>query len=30
LSTNINYLFDYTSVGGTPMSYELHIILEKL
>lgn len=29
-STNINYLFDYTSVGGTPMAYELHIVCEKL
>ncbi len=29
-STNINYLFDYTSVGGTPMAYELHIRCEAL
>jgi hypothetical protein len=29
-STNINYLFDYTSVGGTAMQYELHIVIEFL
>ena len=29
-STNIQYKFDYTSVGGTAMQYNLHIILEAL
>lgn len=28
--TNIQYSFDYTSVGGTPMAYELHIKVEAL
>jgi hypothetical protein len=29
-STTIQYSFDYTSVGGTAMQYNLHIKLEKL
>jgi len=29
-STNIQYQFDYTSVGATAMVYELHIKLERL
>ena len=29
-STNIQFTFDYTSVGGTPMAYSLHIRLEYL
>lgn len=30
LSTNIQYSIDYTSVGGTPMQYNLHIKVEAL
>lgn len=29
-SSNLQYLFDYTSVGGTPMAYNLHIKVEAL
>lgn len=29
-STNIQYQIDYTSVGATPMQFNLHVILEKL
>jgi hypothetical protein len=29
-STNLQFLFGYTSVGGTPMAYNLHIVVEKL
>ena len=29
-STNLQYLFDYTSVGATPMQYNLHIKCESL
>lgn len=29
-STNLQYLFDYTSVGVTPMAYNLHIKIEAL
>ena len=29
-STNIQYTFDYTSVGATPMGYNLHITVSKI
>ena len=29
-SSNVNYSFDYTSVGGTAMQYSLHVKLERL
>jgi hypothetical protein len=30
LSTNLQYSFGYTSVGGTPMAYNLHVKVEAL
>ncbi len=30
VSTDLQYLFDYTSVGATPMQYSLHIKVERL
>jgi len=29
-STNLQYVFGYTSVGATPMQFALHIVVEKL